>query len=75
MGVQLLLLTSFTPDQIWLSPIVVPHQLTYFTGYPKVILGHGNNNEMHSGEYLQKILNTPKEMNAVSTKLLLLNQQ
>jgi hypothetical protein len=28
---------------------VEDHQLTYFTGYPKVTLGHGNNNEMHSG--------------------------
>jgi len=27
-------------------------QLTYFTVYSIVILGHGNNNEMHSGGYL-----------------------
>jgi hypothetical protein len=69
MEVQLLLLTSLI-----LSPIVDVHQLTYLTGYPKQILGHGNNNEMHSGEYLQKILNGPKEMSAVSTEVLLLQQ-
>jgi hypothetical protein len=27
-------------------------QLTYFTVYPILILGHGNNNEMHSDGYL-----------------------
>jgi hypothetical protein len=67
MGVQLLLLTSFTSDQIWVSPIVEDRQLTDFTGYPKLTLGHDNDNEIHSGEYLRKILNTPKEMNAVTS--------
>jgi hypothetical protein len=36
----------------WLIFSVDPHQLTTCTGYPKLILGHGNTNEMWSGGYL-----------------------
>ncbi len=73
MGVQLLLVTYFNYDEISLSPIVEDLQRTDLTGYLKLTLEHGNNNEMHSAGW--KILNRPKEMDAVSTKVLLLHQQ